>query len=165
LDREQKAIMEDDSRGLGLRGDWEGIENWYGGRVQQIAQLEQKNSTDAIAIRLEPMEKRTSNRFARFLGSRRILRLRIPKDLAKKKEVHEFLCQKFVLCGRTFVPFLAKEGVHMVETSENYERCTDETCGDQYRLSFQEFVEWHNPLNKKNIEQVCISQNFGCLCH
>ena len=73
MEREQKAILENAGRGLGLRGPWEGEQNWYGGIVQQVARLEEEGGR--FKIRLCRLEMRKSYRFARFLGSRRLLRL------------------------------------------------------------------------------------------
>ncbi|KAE9384446.1 hypothetical protein BT96DRAFT_950567 [Gymnopus androsaceus JB14] len=33
-----------------------------------------------------------------------------------------------------------------METNENYERSSDFRVGDQFRMSFQDFMEWHNPI-------------------
>lgn len=149
LDREQAAILENKARGLGLMGKWHGQDDWFGGRIQQIARLSKSNDNDGrYRIQLEPMEKRRSHRFARFCGSRRILQLRIPKDLILKEsaQLKVFLQGKFILCGRVFVPFHAKDhSLYMVETNENWERKPRPACGDQYRLSFAEFINWHNP--------------------
>ncbi|KIM43196.1 hypothetical protein M413DRAFT_26372 [Hebeloma cylindrosporum] len=42
LDREQAAIKENRSRGLGLMGEWEGHSEWYDGQIQQLARLVKK---------------------------------------------------------------------------------------------------------------------------
>ncbi|KDR85760.1 hypothetical protein GALMADRAFT_53536 [Galerina marginata CBS 339.88] len=156
LDREQSAIKENRSRGLGLMGEWEGAPNWYGGQIQQLARLVKDGGS--YKLTLEPMEKRRSHRFARFYGSRRFLQLRIPEEILKKENsrVKSFLTKKFILCGRTFVPFHSKEhGLYMVETNDNWGRSSQDWCGDQFRLSFNQFVNWHNPLEKaKNYGQV-----------
>ncbi|KAF9447542.1 hypothetical protein P691DRAFT_731304 [Macrolepiota fuliginosa MF-IS2] len=147
LDREQEAILENKGRGLGLMGKWGGQEDWFGGRIQQIARLS-KDPSGQYRVQLEPMEKRRSHRFARYCGSRRILQLRIPKDLILKEslQLKTFLQGKFILCGRIFVPFHAKDhSLYMVETNENWERRSQEACGDQYRISFDAFINWHNP--------------------
>lgn len=157
LDREQYAIMENKGRGLGLMGEWYGDPDWYGGQVQQIARLKSDGPTFTPYVCLEPLEKTRSNRFARFLGSRRILQIRVSKDLLMREtsKIREFLCQKFILCGRVYVPFHATENsIYMLETDENWERIPDKSCGDQYRMSFGEFVAWHNPLDL-NCNQVC----------
>jgi hypothetical protein len=145
--------MENRSRGLGLLddGEWEGAVNWYGGQVQQIARLTKVDST--YAVHLEPLEKRRSNRFARFLGSRRIIQLHVPQEL--KEKIREFTLQKFVLWGRIFVPFHSKkEGLYMTETNENLDRRSDYSSGDQFRMTFDQFIEWHNSprLNANQVQ-------------
>ncbi|KAH7920937.1 hypothetical protein BV22DRAFT_765729 [Leucogyrophana mollusca] len=147
-DREQKAIVENIGRGLGTMGEWEGKEGWYGGQIQQVARLVKLAS--GFTFELEKPEIRRSHRFSRFLGSRRVLQVRVPSELMYKhgEEIRRFLhSSKFVLCGRVYIPFHAKEGaLYMVETSENYQRLSDPSEGDQYRISLTDFVQWHNPL-------------------
>jgi hypothetical protein len=152
-DREQLAIVENRGRGLGTMGDWEGKENWYGGKIQQVARIVRAGSS--FRLELEKPEIRRSHRFARFLGSRRILQIRVPASLTYDTEVPKFLeSSKFILCGRVFVPFHAKEGsVYLFETNENIDRQTNPSDGDDYRLTLHEFVQWHNPL-RLNSKQV-----------
>ncbi|KAF8899369.1 RNA dependent RNA polymerase-domain-containing protein [Infundibulicybe gibba] len=148
LDREQLAIMENRSRGLGLMGEWHGDPDWHGGRIQQIARLQKDDGE--YSIRLEPLEKRRSHYYARCHGSRRIIQLRVPDALLKSdmKLIRDFMAQKFILLGRVFVPFVAKEGsLYLVETSEDWRRQNNMLCGDQYRVSFHEFIHQHNPLD------------------
>lgn len=139
-------------------GEWEGYSEWYGGQIQQLARLVKEDNSYKIV--LEPMEKRRSHRFARFYGSRRFLQLRIPDQIRRNEnpEMRKFLLKKFVLCGRIFVPFHSKEGgLYMVETDENWGRTPQDWCGDQYRIPFHEFINWHNPLDvEKNFNQVCL---------
>jgi hypothetical protein len=156
LDREQLAIIENRERGLGLMGEWHGEQDWHGGQIQQLARLEKSNNL--YVIHLEPMEKRRSHRFARYLGSRRMIQLRIPDDLVNKelRNVTDYLSQKFVLCGRVFVSLHAKENsVYMIETNEDYERQPGSWCGDEYRRTFADVVDWHNPLglNKNQVRR------------
>jgi RNA dependent RNA polymerase len=162
LDREQAAIEENKSRGLGLMGEWKGVTNWYGGQVQQIMRLVKHDTS--YKLTLEPMEKRRSYRFARFYGSRRFLQVRMSEDLLRKENdaIRAFFVAKFILCGRVFVPFHSKDGgLYMVETNEDWDRKSGDWCGDQFRKPFREFINWHNPLTeKKNYSQVCIL----CLC-
>ncbi|KAI0095023.1 RNA dependent RNA polymerase-domain-containing protein [Irpex rosettiformis] len=147
LDREQEAIIENENRGLGLQGEWHGKTSWYGGRIQQIAKMELVQATNSYAVRLEKMQMIRSHRFARFLGSRRLLQMKHSGDRRDIALEQTFLMQRFVLCGRVFVPFSTKDGkVYLVETTENYERMGTDAQGDQYRLALEEFVEWHNPL-------------------
>ncbi|KAG6878945.1 hypothetical protein C0992_006382 [Termitomyces sp. T32_za158] len=77
-------------------------------------------------------------------------KLKIPKDLihAENKQLKEFMRHKFILCGRVFVPFFAKDhAVYLVETAEDYERCAADWAGDQFRMSFKDIINWHNPLD------------------
>jgi hypothetical protein len=148
LDREQLAIIENRERGLGLMGEWQGDQDWFGGQIQQLARLVKSNGS--YMIHLEPLEKRRSHRFARYLGSRRMIQLRIPDELVMKElpGVRAYLSHKFVLCGRVFVSLHAKDNsVYMVETNEDYERQPGSWCGDEYRRTFADVIEWHNPLD------------------
>ncbi|TFK42152.1 RNA dependent RNA polymerase-domain-containing protein [Crucibulum laeve] len=148
LDREDAAILENKSRGLGLQGAWMEEPNWYGGRVQQLARLVKEEGK--YEIQLEPLEKRRSHRFARYCGSRRIIQLRVADALVTNENaaIKDFLKRKFILCGRVFVPFHAKDNsLYMVETNEDWQRRPQTWCGDEFRRSFSEFVNWHNPLS------------------
>lgn len=157
LDREQAAIEENEFRGLGLMDDWLGVADWYGGQIQQIARIEPSdNPAIPYVVRLEELEKRRSNRLARFLGSRRIVQLRVSDKLLRKDgdKIREFVRAKFIICGRVFVPLHAKDnGVYMVETNEDFERRPDQSCGDLHRMSFQKVIQWLNPL-ELNFDQV-----------
>ncbi|OBZ68489.1 putative RNA-dependent RNA polymerase SHL2 [Grifola frondosa] len=151
LDREEAAIMENKGRGLGLHGEWQGDPKWYGGKIQQIVRLveAEKGSSRPYRLFLEKMQKRKSNRFARFLGSRRVLQISIPKKLLHEniEALRSFLAQNFILCGRVFVAIGAKDGkVYLMEINQDHERKAD-TVGDQFRMSLEEFVDWHNPLS------------------
>lgn len=153
-DLEQDAILEGQSRGLGLRGEWKDTTDWYGGRIEQIVRL--SRSKGKFTYRLDRPDLKKSTRFARFLGSRRILKVKPSKDLRYEKgnSVREHLSGPFVLCGRVFVPFASKEGsAYMVEVNEDEDRKPDRAQGDHRRMSLWDFIEWHNPLglNQKQV--------------
>jgi RNA-dependent RNA polymerase len=158
-DREQDAIVEGCSRGLGLQGQWKGVQDWYGGRIQQVVRLSESKSTKGeLQYRIDQPVMQRSNRFARFLGSRRILQVKLSRDLkydrGKSNMALERLSNRLVLCGRVFVPFASKEGsAYMVEINENEDRNPNHLQGDNTRMSFWEFIEWHNPLvlNQKQV--------------
>ncbi|KAI0005558.1 RNA dependent RNA polymerase-domain-containing protein [Russula compacta] len=148
-DREQDAILEGTSRGLGLRGEWKGVPDWFGGRIEQVVRLSKSNGT--FSYRLDRPGLQKSTRFARFLGSRRILKLKLSKDLqyesAEVSGVRDYLSYGFVLCGRVFVPFASKGGsAYMMEVNEDQDRKPDSAQGDGTRISLWDFVQWHNPL-------------------
>lgn len=153
-DREQKAILEGQTRGLGLRGEWEGVPDWYGGRIEQVAVLSKTNGIFTYCLHEANLKK--STRFARFLGSRRVLKLKLAKELRYGKDtgVDDHLSGSFILCGRLFVPFASKEGsVHMMEVNEDEDRKSDRKQGDNTRMSLWDFIAWHNPLllNQKQV--------------
>src|ERR1700733_12495520 len=79
FDREESALLEGNGHGLGLMGDYDGVGNWYGGRIQQIARL--YKSTTGYDLRIEKPEKTRSYEIARRHSSRRIMQVRISKDL------------------------------------------------------------------------------------
>ncbi|KAH0837829.1 RNA dependent RNA polymerase-domain-containing protein [Lanmaoa asiatica] len=147
-DREQDAILENKGRGLGGMGPWKGQDSWYGGRIQQVGRL--VRTQGRFLIQLEKPEIRRSHRFSRYLGSRRILQVRVTDDLLYKHgtEVRLLLnSRKFILCGRVFLPFHAKEGgMYLIETSLDFERVASDQDGDQFRKSLGDFINWHNPL-------------------
>jgi hypothetical protein len=157
-DREQDAILEGQSRGLGLRGEWKGKRDWYGGRIEQKVRLSRSNGK--FTYRLDRPDLKKSTRFARFMGSRRILQVKLSKDLRYEKgnSVREHLSGPFVLCGRVFVPFASKDGsAYMVEVNEDEDRRPDWEQGDDRRMSLWDFIEWHNPLglNQKQVWVPC----------
>ncbi|KAJ3558083.1 hypothetical protein NM688_g1122 [Phlebia brevispora] len=159
LDREQKAIEEHEDRGLGLYedGTWQGEKNWYGGRIQQIFRLVE-TSRDRWTLKMDAMRMGRSYRFARFQGSRRLLIFKYDADSkmnSKMKELKTWLQQRFVLCGRVFVPFAVKEGkVYMCEVNDDFQRRMRPEEGDHQRLSLQELVKWHNPLELNKGQEV-----------
>lgn len=160
MDRELKAKSENKGRGLGLMGEWEGVDNWYGGRVQQVARLAKRSGGGPkYQVILEKLESTRSHRFARYLGSLGVVQMSIPKDLVNKErdDVIKFLSQNFILCGRIYRPFTSKEmKVYLMEIDEDYGRLPDLEQGDQYRIPFRRFLDWHNPLHL-NFNQVSYS--------
>lgn len=163
LKREQKAIVHEPDRGLGLMGTWEDEANWYGGRIQQLARVEQDDaSPHKYTLTLGAMHKvGRSHRLARFLGSRRVLQVRIPEkalyDQNEMDALKNFFAHKFVLCGRVFASFAVKDKkIYLVETSEDFERAPMQGEGDDRRMSLEELVRWYNPLelNDKQVSSV-----------
>lgn len=156
------------SRGLGLMGPWYGQADWYGGQVQQVVSLIRPKKPDAALgyrLQVEPMEKRRSTRLARYLGSRRVIQVRLDKDalLHDREGVLGFLRQKFVLGGRVFMAIPPKDdSLYLVEINEDFGRTRQNTAGDQHRMSYGAILEWHNPF-ELNSDQVCCTSlpRFG----
>ena len=139
-------------------GEFEGKPNWYGGQVQQIAHIRNSDQSESpFHIYLETMEQRKSNRCARVLSSQCCLQLKVPKDMMHgpiSEKLRKFLSRKFIICGRTFLPFHAKEEkVYMMQSNEDFERKPQDWCGDHHRMSLASFIAWHNPLDL-NYKQV-----------
>lgn len=156
LDREQASIVENKSRGLGVEPDtWMGKPSWYGGQIQQIVRLHRTPSAP-LAFTLCKMQMIRSHRFARYLGSRRVLQINIA-DTSGSSEPKSLLSQKLVLCGRVYITFAVKDGkVYAVEVDEDYHRKPREDEGDQHRCSLTDLVAWYNPTHL-NADQVCTS--------
>ena len=172
-DREQEAIAEDhDSRrGLGVYGDWApwhrgSAEDWYGGRISQCAHLVE--GSGGFKVHLDtPTYIENPTRFARFLGSRRMIRLSIPPSINKNR-LRSFLAQKFVLCGRAFVALRQRDQkggkggkVLLIEVNEDFNRDPKRSEGDHRRLTLREFVRWHNPM-ELNSNQVRYTSVMTC---
>jgi len=161
-DREQDAMLEGQSRGLGLQGEWKGAPDWYGGRIQQVVRLSKSNGT--FRYRLDQASMQRSNRFARFLGSRRILQVKLSKELqfSKDNSLSDHLSSRFLFCGRVFAPFASKDSsVYMMEVDEDVERSSDRHQGDNARMSLWDFIDWHNPfvLNMDQVRAMCYFQS------
>lgn len=125
--------------------------------MQQIACLSEFDGrTGAMKITLDRLELGKTNRLSRFMGSVSVLQLRIKKELLTRQgdALIKTLARRFVLCGRIFLPFHAKENkVYLVEINEDFERSPVRSLGDEARLSWDAFISWHNPL-KLNAKQV-----------
>ncbi|KAF6745697.1 RNA dependent RNA polymerase-domain-containing protein [Ephemerocybe angulata] len=102
--------------------------------IGPAARTPEGGKTGQFKLVLEPFENRRSHGFARKRSSRRVIQIRVPKalleDSAISDKIAAYLAQRIVLLGRTYIPFHGPQ----------------EWCGDQHRLSFVEFMEWHNPM-------------------
>lgn len=166
LDREQAALVESNNRGLGLQGEWMGVRSWYGGQIQQICRLQRgSKASPSLKLILGKMEMMRSHRFARFLGSRRVLQIKLPDSYDDKTAEKELLSQKFVLCGRIFRVFACKEEkAYAMEVNEDYDRVPSESEGDLNRHSLEDFVAWHNPLhlNARQVRLLTLLPSHRC---
>jgi RNA-dependent RNA polymerase len=150
--------MEQQGRGLGLMGNWKGVEKWYGGKVQFTSRLRRDKASKSLILKLNQFETGKSNRCTRRVGSLSILQVKLEKTLKYDEksdaEVKKFLHGPLVICGRQYRPFQAKEGkTFFVETNEDFERDPVQELGDQLRMSFEDFMAWQNNL-KLNANQV-----------
>ncbi|KAJ7238761.1 RNA dependent RNA polymerase-domain-containing protein [Mycena haematopus] len=154
VDREHKAIQEGKSRGLGLVDEpwehWDGQTSYYGGQIEYPLRLKKSDDPERqYEIYLEKPRKGRSHRFARDLGSPSILHLSVPSRLVRDEgdSVRRFLAQRFILNGRVYIPIPPKDttSVYLIQTDQNYERKALAWYGDKLRLSFDQFVQRHNP--------------------
>ncbi|KAJ7469578.1 RNA dependent RNA polymerase-domain-containing protein [Mycena latifolia] len=156
VDREEKAIREGKGRGLGLMGrweSWEGHSDYYGGQIQYPLRLVKSDDAGSgnYGIFLDKPRKGRSHRFARDLGSPSVLQLSIPsqlfKDESEEKKIKHFLTKRFVINGRIFVPIPPKDNssVYLIQINQNWRRRPLPYYGDQFRVSFEEFMQRHNP--------------------
>ncbi|KAJ7135312.1 RNA dependent RNA polymerase-domain-containing protein [Mycena filopes] len=158
VDREYEAMKEGKSRGLGLGvgpsepespwEHWDGQSTYYGGQIEYPLRL--TKSGDDYNIHLERPRKGRSHRFARELGSSGVLHLSIPPKLVREEgeNVRRFLAQRFVINGRVYVPIPPKDttSVYLIQTNQDYERPRGlPWFGDEQRISFDEFLQRHNP--------------------
>ncbi|KAJ7144779.1 RNA dependent RNA polymerase-domain-containing protein [Mycena crocata] len=145
LDREVKATVENRSRGLGLMGEFEGVSNYFGGNIQCTIRLIYKGDGKEPDVRLEPLEMTRSNHLARELGSVSVIALRDDKNGAL---VRKWAARKFLFCGRVYVALPPKSGkVYLIETDENHGRKAQDWCGDQHRISYDEYIRKNNRMD------------------
>lgn len=140
-------MIEGRSRGLGLMGQWHEKANWYGGQVQLVARLEEVQSSFRLV--LAKMEMRKSHRFGRHLASWRLLQVSVPQMIVsnRKQDLDAFFKQRFVLNGRVYVLCGSKDNkVFLLGIPEDYERSPRCVPADARRVSLEDFVNWHNPL-------------------
>lgn len=125
LDREQAAIEEGKHHGLGLMGVFDGEQDWYGGKVQQIVCVvetseKDKPSTSAgnshgFEVRIKMLESRRSTRLARYLSSRRVLLMKISKEITQNANgVSSFCSRNLWSMGAYLCCFLPRMGQPML---------------------------------------------------
>ncbi|KAJ7439963.1 RNA dependent RNA polymerase-domain-containing protein [Mycena latifolia] len=145
LDREVKATVENKSRGLGLMGEFEGVPDYFGGNVQLTIRLLDAGDDKEPRVRLEPLQMTRSHHLARELGSVSVIALRDDKDGAL---VRQWATRKFIFCGRAYIALPPKSSkVYLIETNEDYGRTPQDWCGDQWRISYDEYIRRNNRMD------------------
>ncbi|KAF8305208.1 hypothetical protein DL93DRAFT_2102154 [Clavulina sp. PMI_390] len=168
LDREEKAISLGDGSGHGF-----GVSNtdhWYGGKVRFGLKLIIKNKPPAkashtrervnfsffFALGVEKPRLSDSNRIAREIGSRRVIKLTLPDSVSESESLGEFFRRKFVILGKVFQAFFPREGsCYLVETADyNYDPPLPNPSAfcNIGRKALVELFRWMNPL-EFNINQ------------
>lgn len=160
MDRERRATVENKGRGLGCMGAFEDQQHWYGGKIHLAASVsyvtrKQGDLRPPFKITLLPLAYGISSFHSRLLPFG-VMRLGISGDLkydAKNESLRKFLAQKFVLSGRVFIPFVTKEDkAYLMQTDENYERCSHNYYGDQHRIRWRNLcifsIRWISILTR-----------------
>ena len=148
-------MSEDPHAGIGNNPT---IPGWYGGKVEFRGRLQSQTdgTTKSFKILLDNCTLGTSCRFMRRFGSWSFLRIKIPLEIVHdpKSNLAQFFQKQFVLWGNVFRACYAKDdNVFFYWTNERFPP-TSITPG---RLSFEDFIMWHNPLEEEgNAHQVFI---------
>ena len=151
LDREQEALSLGPYEGLGNNPKFPG---WHGGKVVFQGQLLVEDGKYRIV--LDSCSIGGSSRFTRRFGSWSFLRIKLPQSIffGQKKDFIPFFLRPFIIWGRVFRVFDAKDcKVFLYWTDE----CVPSGSPIPGRMSFEEFINWHNPL-EENKNQVSIKQ-------
>lgn len=187
LDKEEAALNKGSLETLGLSSQSEdtthlSIGTWWGGRIEQRAVIVRSNAHVtphpsmcrgapppktcwSIQLRHQAIRGK-SCRFTRQFGSRRFIQLGLPEDLTQdeRSSLKEELLKPYLLHGRVFRAFSAQDGtVRLVETDENVGRIARPEAGDSRRLSFRQFLDWFNPL-ERNAAQASYICNGSLAC-
>lgn len=148
LDVEEEVLAKDQFGGLGNNPEYPG---WYGGKIEFRAKLE-KLGTKQYKIVLEDCILGASCRFTRRFGSWSFLRIKVPLDIFHESDngLGLFFKRPFVLWGRVFKTFYAKDQtVFLFKTNEACPSL-DSRGSNLPGLSLQEFLMWHNPLQENS---------------
>ena len=159
LDREEEALS---------RGPYEGLGNscnypdWYGGKVSFRGKLvPEEGLSKSYKIRLEACNLGSSCRFSRRFGSWSFLRIKIPESVIHDKNngLVVFFRKLFVIWGQVFRACYAKgRSVFLFMTNETYPANQGPIPG---RMSFEEFIQWHNPIEENSGQVSKLSENPG----
>ncbi|KAI0372068.1 hypothetical protein BV20DRAFT_1065820 [Pilatotrama ljubarskyi] len=161
LDKEEEILRDHPLGGLGCNHDKPFLANdpdWYGGKVHFTAQLH-KERRGEYRLNLDRPALGSSNRFTRRFGSRRFIRVRVPKGLlweAKGDELPEYFKRPFIVGNAVFRAFYAKEqNVFLFRTNEavlrhggNYGVVPSAPGSKMAReeYSLLDLIKWHNDL-------------------
>ncbi|KAG8737269.1 hypothetical protein FRC12_017216, partial [Ceratobasidium sp. 428] len=133
-----------------------GLMNEHGGNVTQRIHLQIVKSSAAQAaidglyfkFTLEQPQKSKACRFSRYLGSRRLIQCHFSEKDGRTHRVaiiKFFASKKLLINGRLFQAFYGHGSkVELMEINEDVGRTPDPVVGDHNRMSFLDFVTWHN---------------------
>ncbi len=152
LDREHEALSFGPYEGLGNNPRFP---DWYGGKVMFQGQL--LDDDGEYRIILDNCALGGSSRLTRRFGSWSFLRIRVPQTIffGHNRDFMNFFLRPFVIWGRVYRVFDPKD-------CKVFLYWTSESSGSRIRgrMSFEEFIEWHNPL-RMNQNQASIVMPFN----
>ena len=128
-------------------GTWQGCENWYGGRIQQLVHLERNPKNNTYAFKLEKLTYGRSNRLSRYFGSASVLQVSVEKKLRRDNDTMRGLLSTYLcLFGRIFMPIHAKDGkAHFVQCRM---ASMSKDVVNYPRVTKTELLDWYNPLRE-----------------
>ncbi|KAF9561155.1 hypothetical protein CPC08DRAFT_689324 [Agrocybe pediades] len=154
LDRETEALFKDPFAGIGNNPDFG---DWYGGKVQFRARLQVTQGPSpqqkTFKIILEQCNLGASSRFTRRFGSWSFIRVKIPEEIFHdaSNNLQAFFQKAFIIWDQVFRACYAKnDNIFLYWTNERAS-CSLKVPG---RLSFSEFINWHNPLAENSNQLV-----------
>ncbi|KDR73737.1 hypothetical protein GALMADRAFT_251555 [Galerina marginata CBS 339.88] len=144
LDKEEEALARGPYEGLGNNPHYP---NWYGGKIEFRGRLQviEDGKSKTFRIQLDPPTLGPSSRCTRRFGSWSFLRVKIPLTAFHNasNQLDLFFQKTFVIWGCVFRACESKgDNVLFYWTDELF----PSSQRIKERLSFEEFIEWHNPL-------------------
>ncbi|KAF8969583.1 RNA dependent RNA polymerase-domain-containing protein [Flammula alnicola] len=149
LDREEEALSRGPYEGLGNSNEYP---DWYGGKVEFRGRLQSMDGKKkSYKIVLDQCTLGPSSRFARRFGSWSFLRVKIPQQTFHdpKNNLNIFFRKAFIIWGQVFRACYAKgDNIFFYWTNESF------PSGPSIpgRLSFEDFISWHNPLEENSAQ-------------
>jgi RNA-dependent RNA polymerase len=103
---------------------------------------------------LEQPTRAKSNRFSRYLGSRRLIECHFTEQDGRKyqdKLIKFFTLKKLLVNGRLFQAFYGHASkIELMEIDEDFGRTPDPAVGDLNRISLGDFIAWHNNFTQNS---------------
>jgi RNA-dependent RNA polymerase len=165
------ALQKDEFAGLGFSTD---NPEWFGGKVEFRGQLQDGGPSNPYAYKvvLEKPQIGASCRFTRRFGSMSFLRVKVPDMFLNRpnNRLTDFFSRPFILNGRVFQTFYAKDdNMFLFRTNEIFKGGSIQAPGSSSQargFSFQEFLDWHNPLELNTNQASSILGRYAhwCLC-
>ncbi|KAF8189916.1 RNA dependent RNA polymerase-domain-containing protein [Mycena galopus ATCC 62051] len=153
LDLEEAALSVSPDAALGNCPEYP---KRYGGKVSFVGNIEAVGNGEKFKVVLDRCTLSSSCRLCRRFGSSAILRLKLPQKVwyAGNKNLKDFFYKPFVILGKVFRAFYAKDGtVFLFKTREYY--TNGEIRHSTTGLSLFEFLDQFNPLQLNANQALC----------